>query len=76
MRPGTSAAGALVAGLAAVGLAAPAPTPSGSPSRPRANPARAAAVKSAFEHSWRGYYENAFPHDTLHPVTNGFEDDR
>lgn len=34
------------------------------------------AVKQAFEKSWDGYYQNAYPHDTLHPVGGGNEDDR
>ncbi len=28
---------------------------------------RAAAVKTAFEHAWDGYYKYAFPNDELHP---------
>jgi hypothetical protein len=43
---------------------------------PRPNHARAHAVKQAFEKSWQGYYKNAFPHDTLQPISNGYEDDR
>ncbi|XP_044716127.1 glycosyl hydrolase family 47 protein [Hirsutella rhossiliensis] len=39
-------------------------------------PEKAEAVKRAFEISWEGYYNYSFPHDTLHPVSNGFEDDR
>jgi hypothetical protein len=26
--------------------------------------------------SWDGYYKHAFGHDSLRPVTNGWEDDR
>ncbi|KAH8892323.1 glycoside hydrolase family 47 protein [Thozetella sp. PMI_491] len=37
---------------------------------------RAAAVKQVFQTSWDGYHANAFPHDTLLPVTNGYKDDR
>ena len=37
---------------------------------------RAGAVRRAFQTAWEGYYEHAFPHDTLLPLTNGFEDDR
>ena len=40
------------------------------------NADRADAVKEAFSFAWKGYYENAFPHDTLRPVSNGFIDDR
>ncbi|KAK4189403.1 glycoside hydrolase [Podospora australis] len=41
------------------------------PNRHRAN-----AVKSAFQVSWDGYYQYAFPHDSLRPVNNTYEDDR
>ena len=37
---------------------------------------RTVAVKEAFQRSWDGYYKYAFPHDSLRPVTNTFEDDR
>jgi mannosyl-oligosaccharide alpha-1,2-mannosidase len=37
---------------------------------------RADAVKAAFEFAWAGYYEYAFPHDELHPVSNGYSDSR
>jgi len=40
------------------------------------NSERADAVKEAFTHAWDGYYKYAFPHDELHPVTNGFSDSR
>lgn len=43
---------------------------------PKADHGRAHDVKQAFEISWDGYYKNAFPHDTLHPVSNGYADDR
>ena len=42
----------------------------------RSHPDRVDAVKDAFQRSWDGYYKYAFPHDTLHPVSNTFEDDR
>ncbi|RFU80264.1 glycosyl hydrolase family 47 [Trichoderma arundinaceum] len=57
-------------GLVAPSLAFPHPK-RGSP-----NPARAAAVKAAFQTSWNGYQQFAFPHDDLHPVSNGFDDGR
>ena len=41
-----------------------------------ANAGRAAAVKQTFDISWNGYYEYAFPHDSLKPVTNTWSDDR
>jgi len=37
---------------------------------------RADAVKEAFQFAWDGYYKHAFPHDELHPVTNGYSDSR
>jgi len=37
---------------------------------------RADAVKEAFQVSWDGYYKYAFPHDSLLPVTNKYQDDR
>ncbi|KAG6313528.1 hypothetical protein E4U22_000867, partial [Claviceps purpurea] len=43
---------------------------------PVADHDKARQVKEAFAISWNGYYKHAFPHDTFHPVTNGFEDDR
>ncbi|KAG6028205.1 hypothetical protein E4U19_001609 [Claviceps sp. Clav32 group G5] len=43
---------------------------------PVADHDKARQVKEAFAISWNGYYKHAFPHDTFHPVTNGYEDDR
>ncbi|OJD32067.1 glycoside hydrolase family 47 protein [Diplodia corticola] len=37
---------------------------------------KADAVKDAFNFAWNGYYTYAFPHDELHPVSNGFGDSR
>ncbi|KAJ5819302.1 CAZyme family GH47 [Penicillium riverlandense] len=37
---------------------------------------RAAAVKEAFQHAWTGYMKYAFPHDELHPASNGYGDSR
>ncbi|GFF23440.1 probable mannosyl-oligosaccharide alpha-1,2-mannosidase 1B [Aspergillus udagawae] len=37
---------------------------------------RAAAVKEAFSHAWDGYMKYAFPHDELHPISNGYGDSR
>lgn len=34
------------------------------------------AVKEAFQHAWDGYSKYAFPHDELHPVSNGYGDSR
>jgi mannosyl-oligosaccharide alpha-1,2-mannosidase len=38
--------------------------------------AKADAVKEAFQHAWDGYSKYAFPHDELHPVSNGYGDSR
>lgn len=40
------------------------------------NQAKADAVKEAFQHAWDGYSKYAFPHDELHPVSNGYGDSR
>ncbi|KAK4180249.1 glycoside hydrolase [Triangularia setosa] len=40
------------------------------------DPKRANAVRQAFRLSWDGYYKHAFPHDSLRPVSNSYEDDR
>ena len=37
---------------------------------------RAHAVKEAFQHAWDGYMKYAFPHDELHPVSDGYGDSR
>ncbi|BDD57335.1 maturation of Asn-linked oligosaccharidesprotein [Monascus purpureus] len=37
---------------------------------------RADAVKEAFQHAWNGYKKYAFPHDELHPVSDGYGDSR
>ncbi|KAK2757895.1 maturation of Asn-linked oligosaccharides protein [Arachnomyces sp. PD_36] len=47
------------------------PVPNYSPDQGRAD-----AVKEAFQFGWDGYMKHAFPHDSLKPVDNGFEDDR
>ncbi|KAJ5167225.1 Mannosyl-oligosaccharide alpha-1-2-mannosidase [Penicillium canariense] len=38
--------------------------------------AKADAVKEAFQHAWDGYMKYAYPHDELHPVSNGYGDSR
>lgn len=43
---------------------------------PRGDRKRAAAIKDAFRYSWDKYETYAFPHDTLRPVGEGYEDDR
>ncbi|KAJ5936581.1 CAZyme family GH47 [Penicillium verhagenii] len=40
------------------------------------NQDKADAVKEAFQHAWDGYKKYAFPHDELHPVSNGYGDSR
>lgn len=42
----------------------------------RPNKQRADAVKEAFNFSWKGYVDHAFPHDSLQPVDNTYRDDR
>ncbi|KAI1006818.1 putative mannosyl-oligosaccharide alpha-1,2-mannosidase [Podosphaera aphanis] len=37
---------------------------------------RSDAVKEAFTHAWRGYYQFAFPNDELKPVTNSVSNSR
>ncbi|KAL3472021.1 mannosyl-oligosaccharide alpha-1,2-mannosidase 1B [Aspergillus californicus] len=37
---------------------------------------RADNIKEAFSHAWDGYYKYAFPHDELHPISNGYGDSR
>ncbi|OOF95402.1 glycoside hydrolase family 47 protein [Aspergillus carbonarius ITEM 5010] len=37
---------------------------------------RADAVQAAFSHAWDGYLQYVFPHDELHPVSNGYGDSR
>lgn len=39
-------------------------------------PDRVDAVKAAFQRSWDGYYEYAYPHDSLLPVSETYDDDR
>lgn len=68
---------AVLAGIAHVGAAVPAKRYSGSPSSSYVtNQTRADAVKQTFQISWDGYYQYAFPGDSLLPVTNTFENDR
>ncbi|KAH7159399.1 family 47 glycoside hydrolase [Dactylonectria estremocensis] len=45
-------------------------------SRYQPQPERAAAIKEAFQFSWKSYYEHAFPHDSLRPLDRSGEDDR
>lgn len=71
---------AILAGIAQVGAVpasrGPATRYSGPPPSYVTNQARADAVKQTFQISWDGYYQYAFPGDSLLPVTNTFENDR
>ncbi|KAL1896145.1 Mannosyl-oligosaccharide alpha-1,2-mannosidase 1B [Sporothrix stenoceras] len=70
--------------LGAGTLAALATSASASPTTSRRNlkpkyvahPDRVDAIKQAFQISWDGYYKHAFPHDSLKPVSNTYQDDR
>jgi mannosyl-oligosaccharide alpha-1,2-mannosidase len=64
--------------LGLVGTAAAYPHPEQGPDLRRGpdNKAKADAVKEAFQHAWDGYVKYAFPHDELHPVSNGYGDSR
>ncbi len=42
----------------------------------RVNHDRARAVREAFDRGWNGYKQYAFPHDSLRPVSNKYDDDR
>lgn len=69
----------VVAGLAGLSLASPIAQVNlrrGGKVTYHPNAERADAVKEAFQRGWDGYYKYAFPHDSLRPVTNGYEDDR
>ncbi|KAF4122118.1 mannosyl-oligosaccharide alpha-1,2-mannosidase [Geosmithia morbida] len=56
----------ILSGLAAVSHEAPNPT----------SHKRAEAIKETYRDSWKVYYENAFPNDTLMPLNNTFLNDR
>ncbi|KOS47904.1 hypothetical protein ACN38_g1160 [Penicillium nordicum] len=66
----------LVLGLVGSSAAYPRPEPEVVLRRESENQAKADAVKEAFQHAWNGYVEHAFPHDELHPVSNGYGDSR
>lgn len=40
------------------------------------HPDRADAVKQAFQISWDGYYQYAFPNDSLLPISKSYQNDR
>lgn len=62
--------------IVALGLAVPAYAYPKRSTGPQPDAEKAQAVKDVFQTAWEGYYENAFPHDNLHPVSNTFDDDR
>lgn len=37
---------------------------------------KAKAIKEAYRYSWKGYYDHAFPNDTLTPLDNSYVNDR
>ncbi|KAG9256834.1 family 47 glycoside hydrolase [Emericellopsis atlantica] len=37
---------------------------------------KAQAIKETYQRSWKGYYDHAFPNDTLTPLTNSYVNDR
>jgi mannosyl-oligosaccharide alpha-1,2-mannosidase len=61
--------------LVLLGLAGPAiAAPKSKKGGPDA--AKAKAIKETYQHSWKGYYEYAFPNDTLAPLTKSYVNDR
>lgn len=66
----------VVLGLVGSAAAYPHPEPEAILPRESESQAKADAVKEAFQHAWNGYVKYAFPHDELHPVSNGFGDSR
>lgn len=63
-------------GLAGSALAYPYPENDAVLRGQSTNQQKADAVKEAFQHAWDGYMKYAFPHDELHPVSNGYGDSR
>jgi mannosyl-oligosaccharide alpha-1,2-mannosidase len=54
---------------------------SASPLEPRvpsyvSHPDRLDGVKEAFQRAWDGYYEYAFPNDSLNPISKTYTNDR
>ncbi|KAJ6098379.1 hypothetical protein N7499_002753 [Penicillium canescens] len=66
----------LALGLVGTAAAYPHPEQGSDLRRGSDNKAKADAVKEAFQHAWDGYVKYAFPHDELHPVSNGYGDSR
>lgn len=62
--------------LGLAGTAYAHPRPKAHNKRVEADTEKADAVKDVFKTAWEGYYKYAFPHDNLHPVSNGYDDDR
>lgn len=61
-------------GLLAAVVASPLAPRAAPTYKPNAN--RANAVKDVFQRGWNGYYKYAFPHDSLRPASNSYQDDR
>lgn len=61
--------------LVLLGLAGPSlAAPKGKKGGPDAD--RAKAIKETYQYSWKGYYDHAFPNDTLAPLNNSYVNDR
>jgi Glycosyl hydrolase family 47. len=66
----------LALGLAGSAIARPFGETEAVLGQPLQSQEKADAVKEAFQHAWDGYMKYAFPHDELHPVSNGYGDSR
>jgi mannosyl-oligosaccharide alpha-1,2-mannosidase len=64
------------ASLALVGLAAPSLAFPKRDDKPGPDAEKAKQIKDAYVYSWRGYYNHAFPNDTLTPLNNSYINDR
>lgn len=62
--------------LALLGLAAPSLAQPKRANTPGPDPEKAKQIKDAYVYSWRGYYNNAFPNDTLKPLDSSYVNDR
>lgn len=62
--------------LVLLGLAAPSLALPKRDDKPGPDPKKAKQIKDAYVYSWKGYYDNAFPNDTLAPLNNSYVNDR
>lgn len=63
--------------LVLLGLAAPSlALPKRDDDKPGPDAEKAKQIKEAYVYSWRGYYDHAFPNDTLAPINNSYVNDR